>query len=51
MLETIDALCEVYPSNRVSVRLSPTGRFNDMYDSNPGALMKHALGELSKKNL
>lgn len=35
----------------MSVRLSPTGRYNDLFDSNPDELMKYVLGELSKKNL
>jgi len=33
------------------VRLSPTGRVNDMYDSNPLQLMKYILGELTNRNL
>ena len=33
------------------MRLSPTGRVGDMYDSNPLELMKYLLGELSKRNL
>lgn len=33
------------------MRLSPTGRFNDMYDSYPFDLYKYILGELEKKNL
>jgi len=50
-LEVIDALISVFGSGRISVRLSPTGRINDMYDSNPLELMKYLLGELSKRNL
>lgn len=38
-LEVIDALAEVFGYDRVAVRLSPTGRYNGMYDSNPLALM------------
>lgn len=51
LFEIIEALSTVYPSNRISVRFSPTGRFGDMYDSNPLELMKYALSELSKKDL
>jgi len=50
-LEVIDALISVFGSGRVSARFSPTGRVGDMYDSNPMELMKHLLGELSKRNL
>lgn len=51
MLEVVDAVCSVVPSGRVSIRFSPTGRYNDMYDSNPTDLMKYALEKLSTKNL
>ncbi|KAL4475982.1 hypothetical protein ABPG72_007868 [Tetrahymena utriculariae] len=50
-LEVIDALAEVFGYDRVAVRLSPTGRYNGQYDSNPLALMEYLLGELSKRNL
>lgn len=35
----------------MAVRLSPTGRFGDMYDSDPISLMKYVLKELEKKDL
>jgi len=47
----VDVLSNVFGSGRVAVRFSPTGRVNDMYDSNPLELMKYILGELSKRNL
>ena len=50
-LEVVDALISVFGSQRVAVRFSPTGRVNDMYDSNPLGLMKYILGELDKLNL
>lgn len=50
-METIDLVSEVYTLDRISVRLGPTGRFNDMYDSDPDKLMEYVLKELSKKNL
>lgn len=50
-MEIIDALIEVYGSGRVSVRFSPTGRYNDMYESQPLALMSYVFGELEKKNI
>jgi len=34
MSEVLDAVIGVYPANRVGIRFSPTGRYNDMYDSN-----------------
>ncbi|HAV14476.1 MAG TPA: alkene reductase [Opitutae bacterium] len=30
LLEVVGAVCEVFPANRVGVRLSPNGAFNDM---------------------
>lgn len=51
LFEVIDALISVFGANRTSVRLSPTGRFGDMYDSNPLELMKYVLKELSAKKL
>lgn len=51
MLECIDALIEVFGAGRVAARFSPTGRFNDMYDSDPIGLMKYALKELEKRNI
>ncbi|MBN8551253.1 MAG: alkene reductase, partial [Deltaproteobacteria bacterium] len=37
--------------DRVGIRLSPTGPFNDMHDSNPQATFGYLLRELSKLNL
>lgn len=51
LLEVIDQLIEVFSAGRVAIRLSPTDRFNDMYDSNPLELMKYLLSELDKRNL
>jgi len=47
----LDVLINVFGSDRVGVRLSPTDRYNEMYDSNPKELMKYVLKELDKKNL
>lgn len=43
LLEVLDAVVPVYGSGRVAIRFSPTGRFQDMYDSNPLELMKTTL--------
>lgn len=51
MLEATDRLIEGFSSDKVSVRLSPTDRFSDMYDSNPLNLMKYVLPKLDKKGL
>lgn len=47
----MDVLAEVFGNDRTSIRISPTGRFGDMYDSNPLELSDYLLGELSKRDL
>lgn len=49
--EVLDAVCEVWPANRVGVRLSPENRFNSMYDSDPMAHFSYFISELSKRGL
>lgn len=51
VLEVIDAVIPVWGSENISIRLSPTGRFGDMYDSNPKALLEYLLPQLSKRNI
>jgi 2,4-dienoyl-CoA reductase-like NADH-dependent reductase (Old Yellow Enzyme family) len=48
-LMTVDALISVFGADRVGIKLSPTGRYNDMFDSNPVQLYTHLLKELEKK--
>lgn len=50
-LEVTDAVIGVYGPGRVSVRLSPFGTFNDVDDSDPEALHRHLIGELSSRRL
>lgn len=47
----MDALIEVFGADRVGIRLSPTGRFNYMYDSDPIKLLSYLLPELDKKKI
>ena len=49
--EVIDAVTTVFPSNRIGVRLSPYGTFNDIGDSDPKALFTAAIHQLNKCNL
>lgn len=51
LLEIVDASIEVFGSNRVGVRLSPYGTFNDMKDSNPMALFTYVLEQLNKRKI
>jgi len=40
-LEVIDELIAVFGKDRVGIRVSPTGRYHQMFDSNPKDLYKH----------
>lgn len=46
LFEVVQAVSEVYGAERVGVRLSPFGAFNDMSDSNPVGLFGHVIQEL-----
>lgn len=51
LFEVLDAVCEVWPNNRVGVRLSPSGLFNDMGDSDPRSLFVYVIEKLNAYNL
>jgi N-ethylmaleimide reductase len=51
LLEVVDSVVGVWGRQRVGVRLSPYGTFNDMYDSDPVALFTHVLGWLSDRHI
>ncbi|MBV8882010.1 MAG: alkene reductase [Planctomycetaceae bacterium] len=51
MLEVASAVVGAWDSSRVGIRLSPSGTFNGMSDSDPVATFSAALGELSKLQL
>ena len=48
MLEATRALIDVWGADRVGVRLSPSGAFNEMHDSNPRETFGYVVRELSK---
>ena len=50
-LEVTEAVCDVWGSDRVGIRFSPAGVFNDMHDSNPMETFGHVLNELNRFNL
>ena len=50
-LEVTEAVCGVWGSDRVGIRFSPAGVFNDMHDSNPMETFGHVLNELNRFNL
>jgi N-ethylmaleimide reductase len=51
LLDITRAAISVWGSDRVAVRLGPSGSFGDMKDSNPEALFTYVAGELDKLNL
>lgn len=51
LLEVTEAVTSVWDSNRVGVRFSPSGTFNDMRDSNPLETFGYAAGALNQFNL
>lgn len=51
LLEVVDAVTQVWNTNRVGVRLSPYGTFNDMSDSDPIKLFSYVLAQLSARGI
>jgi N-ethylmaleimide reductase len=51
LLEVMQAVTDVWGSEHVGVRLSPTGSFNDMGDSNPLATFGAAIDRLNQFDL
>lgn len=49
--QVIEAVTKVFPSDKVGVRLSPYGTFNDMGDSDPIALFTAVINKLNSYNL
>jgi N-ethylmaleimide reductase len=51
LLEVVEEMVNNWSGNRVAVRLGPSGRFNDMGDSDPLALFSYATGQLNQFGL
>ncbi len=50
-IEVVEAVASVWGADRVGIRFSPAGVFNDMHDSHPLATFGHVLTEISRFNL
>jgi len=50
-LEVAEAVTKVWGADRVGIRFSPGGVFNDMHDSNPLATFSYVLHELNRFHL
>jgi N-ethylmaleimide reductase len=50
-LEVVEAVTSVWGADRVGIRLSPSGTFNSMSDSDPQALFSYLVSQLDRYNL
>jgi len=50
-LQVIDVLVEVFGSDRVGMKVTPVGRYQDMFDSDPIKTYEYLFHELSKRNI
>ena len=50
-IEVTEAVVGVWGADRVGIRFSPSGVFNDMHDSNPLETFSYVLGELNRFGL
>jgi N-ethylmaleimide reductase len=48
-LEVLEAVGDVFGLDRVGIRLSPLGTFNDMHDSDPVGMFGYVLRELARR--
>nr|SPS04543.1 N-ethylmaleimide reductase (modular protein) [Candidatus Nitrotoga fabula] len=51
LLEVIQAVCSVYPAQKVGVRLSPVNPQNDISDSTPQETFEYVVEQLNRFNL
>ncbi|MBL8013269.1 MAG: alkene reductase [Candidatus Omnitrophica bacterium] len=51
LLEVVDAVVALWGKERVGVRLSPYGTFNDISDSHPLKLFTYVIKELSRREI
>jgi N-ethylmaleimide reductase len=51
LLEVVDAVTSVWGSDRVAVRLGPSGSWGDMSDSDPEALFTYVARQLNQRKL
>lgn len=49
--EVLDAICEVWPSQRVGLRLTPENSFNSMSDSSPQEHFAYFISQLNPRKL
>ena len=50
-LEVVDSLISVFGKDKVGIKLTPIGRYNDMFDSNPLDHFTYFVKELDKRRI
>lgn len=50
-LEVVDKAIKIWGKGKVGVKVTPVGRFNDMYDSDPIKLYNYLCTELSQRGI
>lgn len=50
-IEVMDRMIKVFGAGRVGIKISPCGRFNDMFDSDPEKTYGYLLKELGKRKI
>jgi N-ethylmaleimide reductase len=50
-IEVTQALCEIWPSHQIGIRLSPISSFNEMSDASPFETFSALIKELNKLNV
>jgi N-ethylmaleimide reductase len=50
-LEVVDAVCTVFPKERVGIRISPVSPANDARDSDPQPLFAHLVAALDQRGI
>lgn len=51
LFDIVEVVTSVWGSDRVGIRLSPSGTFNSMSDSDPQALFSYVVGQLDRHHL
>lgn len=51
LFEVLDAVKQAWSSDRIGIRLSPTGQTNDIDDSDPMKIFGYVIDEINKQNL
>lgn len=51
LLELVDEIAKVIGASRIGVKLTPGGRYNDMFDSNPQSILDYVLPQLNKRKI